>query len=333
MSPPIKFWIAFVTSFVAALLLSHCALNFFVLGRPPRPPFPNLLRDYVSSYRRGDNDHELFQHGIYGFGARIRKADILLAGSSMMKFGLSAAMIERSLSSAWNRPVRVFNIGVAFGEGSAFVRALLSTYNLKKRVLLFDVYAFTVDKLSDFAETIARESNISAYRQVASNSVDFLFNWVLDPAIPRLHYPLSSDGFITRSLEEVGIRSLAHGDMVDFWRPREGSVFANPAPGTVLPIRPGTAPQLGGVFLPETLMSLTKASGIALFIVQVPNSIVPVGEIEKIAATSGIPFFKILPSDLSSFDRNHLNWRGRLIATSQVIRQLSAISPDIIGEE
>jgi hypothetical protein len=325
-----RFWLAFAVGAALCLMICQSVLFTLVGSRPSRPSFPDLRETYISSYRRGDNDHYLFQHGIFGFGTRLREADILIGGSSHPEFGLSASQLSKNLSRGAKKAVKVFNFASGFGEGSGYARLLIGKHDIRHKLLLFDLYADRPDQLSDAAVDAERESKIVAYRLVASNTVDFLLDWIFDAVAPRLHPPRwpSTTWMWKRALESTVLRTIAHGDVVDYWTPAEGSRFAHPAPNLTFPI--AVKPSPGLLLLPSSLLALLQARDINAVAMQVPSSFTRTSEAERLSNAARIPFVQISPAGLQTFDGDHLIAESRQMATAEVCAKVLVMVPGAI---
>src|ERR1700752_4734965 len=111
------FWGSVVVAAAATMLLLRLYALPLLGDLPPKPDLPVPGRSYVSAYRASEVDHHLFKFGLFGFGQRLRDADILIAGSSHPQLGISASELGHALTRATGRPVKDFNLAVGYGEG------------------------------------------------------------------------------------------------------------------------------------------------------------------------------------------------------------------------
>jgi hypothetical protein len=100
----LKFWKSALGAAVVSSAILVAIAVFTSRENPPKPAMPIWGHAYLSGYVAGDLDHYLFRFGLFGFGDRIRKADVLILGSSHAMFGISAETISATLSERWGRP-------------------------------------------------------------------------------------------------------------------------------------------------------------------------------------------------------------------------------------
>jgi hypothetical protein len=118
------------------------AISSFTPGtNPPKPAIPIWGKSYLSGYSTAVLDHYLFRFGLFGLSDRIRKADILVVGSSHAMFGISAQVISAALSERWGRGVTALNLAVGAGDGLGFAREIIEANDAKGKMLLLDLYS------------------------------------------------------------------------------------------------------------------------------------------------------------------------------------------------
>ena len=135
-----RFWLS---TFLATVLCGGTlqAINVGLTGWPaPKPRLPMPGYEYISATRDGQTDHSLFYFNLFGFGDRIKAADVLVLGSSHAQFGISAALLADATSTdSKNR--RGFNAALGGGEGLAFAALLVERHRSERDLIVFDPFA------------------------------------------------------------------------------------------------------------------------------------------------------------------------------------------------
>ena len=96
------FWLTFLIA-TAVLLAPVAVLTRLHSGAAsPRPPFPAPGRTFLAEYGGVSSylAHLLYYWDLFGFGDRLRAADVVMLGTSHMQFGLSADRKSTRLNSS-----------------------------------------------------------------------------------------------------------------------------------------------------------------------------------------------------------------------------------------
>ena len=318
------FWGALAGSALVLALVVRVFLMPSWRDRIPMLDFPFPGWAYVSAYRDGEIDHHLFRFGLFGFGGRIRNADVLIIGSSHPQLGLSAAKIASEFVHPENRPVAVFNMGLGYGEGSAFVRDILEANEVTRSMVVIDLFSPHGDGVSPFGQTVQQLSAAQAYQRVGQMWAVFLRDWLTDALLVRVRFTMADGLSLERAMSRVLIRDWNNGDVIDIWTPQMGSRFQNPAAGTVHPLL--LAPtRADDISIPRATIDFLAERAMTPYAVLIPY---PEGNPSIAAAranAAGIPFVAILPTGLDYYDRDHVTAAGRELATDRFVAEIAKL--------
>jgi hypothetical protein len=315
------FWAGLAASMLVAALLIRVSLMPSWSTRIPIPSLPIPGQAYVSAYRDGEIDHHLFLFGLFGFGDRIRNADVLILGSSHPQLALSAARIASSLSQLENRTFAVFNMGMGYGEGSAFAREVLQANKVTGSTVVIDLFSPHGTRVSPFGQTVLQLSTAQAYQRVAQMWAVFLRDWLTDGLLVRVRFTVAGGISVERAMYRVLIRDWNNGDVVDIWTPEMGSRFQNPSRGSVhslfdAPTRPGD------ISIPRATVDFFAERQMTPYAVLLPYPDGNTSVAAAWAANGGISFVAISPSGLEYYDRDHVTAAGRILATERLLAGL-----------
>lgn len=327
----------FIKTFWASLAASALALVFVVRvflmpswsARIAVPELPIPGSAYVSAYRGGEIDHLLFRFGLFGFGDRIRNADMLIMGSSHPELALSAAKLTRALVRPDNRPLKVFNMAVGYGEGSGFARDVVEANRATASMAVIDLFAPYGDGISPFGQSVLKLNIAQAYQRVAQMWAVFLRDWLTDALLIRARFTVADGLSFERAMYRVLIRDWTNGDVVELWNPQLGSRYRNPASETVHPLIVAP-PQANSDSIPPNMAEFFAQRGMTPYALLIPY---PEGNVQAATASAkaaGIPFIEISPWLLEYYDHDHVSAAGRDVATSRFIEGLTKLltAPD-----
>lgn len=319
----LMFWKSALGAAVGSSAILVAIAVFTSRETPRKPAIPIWGHTYLSGYVAGDLDHYLFRFGLFGFGDRIRKADVLILGSSHAMFGISAETISATLSERWGRPVTTFNLAMGAGEGLGFARELLEAHKAKGQTLLLDLYSNEQGLPSPVARKVLQTGVLGAYIAVAAPVAEFVRDWVFDGFLPRVNFGLGASVGVDRFLRPVVTRRWDNGDLDDVWTPEQGSLFRNTQVKRVSRL-PTDHVELKGAhptLLPEYRAYLTsKDFSVALTLV--PYDGYRLDEAKRVAEQIGRPFLEIEPRGLQTLDGGHLDAASRDVATRRLIDRL-----------
>jgi hypothetical protein len=290
---------------------------------PPKPAIPIWGKSYLSAYGAGILDHYLFRFGLLGFGDRIRKADILILGSSHAEFGISAGTISAVLSERWGRPVMAFNLAMPAGEGLGFAREVLEANNASGKTLLLDLYSNEQGLPSDIARKVLHTDIVGAYIAVATPVAEFVRDWFFDGLLPRINFGLGASVRVDRFLGPVITRRWDNGDLDDMWVPDQGSLFQGMRANLVR--LPTASTHLKGAHptLSPEYEAYLASRDFSVVLTLIPYDGHRLDEAKRVAEQIGRPFLQIEPNDLQSLDGGHLSAESRDVVTRRLMDRFS----------
>lgn|SRR5215471_16965521 len=317
----LKFWLGVLSTGIPMLAML-VAIAISSGNDLPKPAFPTWGRTYLTGYNAAQIDHYLFRFDLFGFGDRIREADLLILGSSHALFGISAEQISTSLSRQRGHRVAAFNLAVG-GDGLGFAREVLEANRTHGQTLLLDLYSNDGGLLSPAARKVLQGDILVAYVAVALATTEFARDWLLDRLLPRIDFGRGASLRVERHLRPVVTRRWDNGDLDDLWTPEHGSLFQKPAQTLVPrllidPLQP-KGPHLA--LLPKYRDYLASRDS-RVVLTLVPYDDYRVDEAKLIAEQTGRPFLQIEPADLQSLDGGHLNAGSRSIVTRRMLDHL-----------
>jgi hypothetical protein len=227
----LQFLIAAAVTFCLCIFL----LNWIVGAATyvPKNKFPDLTRVFIATYKRGNSEHYIFRHGLFGVSAQIKQSKILLSGSSHMEFGISALELGRYLSRTFKREIKAYNVGVGFADGPPFANLIFGGNDVRNVSVIIDGFGIG-DKLSNFGEIVAKKDIFTSYVAVFENWTDFIHDWCLDGVLPRLELQAGAQLYDVRLVKKrflqwpVILRLWDTGDVVSWWDPERGEIFDKP---------------------------------------------------------------------------------------------------------
>ena len=312
------FWWATLVVALASCLLLHSWWNPGKAGLPARGRFPDrgaLLSYYALA---GSAEHYLFYHGLFGFGDRLRHSDMILLGSSHTIFGISAKALSGGLSTS-EAPVKVYNMGLVYGEGSVFAFSTLERNKVRDKKVLVDLFTLQAgDHVSAYAAGVERSSRFHAYFQIAKINVVFMKDWFLDrwlPAVGIVGRKFVPHRFLNGYYE---LREVATGDASYLWKPETGELWPCPAKPNPYP----TADYFSqlpnhGVQFPPGSRALAEKGGLRPIFTLVPYS----GY--ELASHAGLePFLPLSHEGLTYYDEGHVTGAGAALVTSRLLEAL-----------
>ena len=221
-----KYWLGFSTCTLAALFFVNRFTTASPAQRPPRPNLPTLSRTFPAEYSAAGSDtaHDIFLHGLFNIGARLRRADVFLIGSSHIEFGLSADELGLLLSRP-GHAVSAYNLGLGCGESAGFGLEILARNGITGRTAIAEAGMLNTAITPICGPESAGRDVVQAYTSVLKIWAKYLSDWVLDPVLPR--FVFAEDGMhVQRFLYGMLIeREWKTGDVVMGWHPVEGAFY------------------------------------------------------------------------------------------------------------
>lgn len=317
------FWTGALGVTAVSFVILVAIAVFTSRSNPPKPAIPFWSGSYLSAYRGENFDHYLFRFGLFGFGNRIRNADVLILGSSHAMFGISAKKISAALSERQGRAVAAFNLATGAGEGVGFAREILEANKAQAQTLLLDLYSNEQGFLSEVAQKVLRADILGAYIAVAAPATEFVRDWLLDGFLPRINFGLGASVRVDRFLHPIITRRWDNGDLDDVWTPEQGSLFQG-TPAKLISRLPADSLQLKGAhptLLPEYGAYLASRD-VRVALTLIPYDGYRLDEAKRVSDRIGRPFLEIEPNDLQTLDGGHLNAVSRDVATLRLIDRL-----------
>jgi hypothetical protein len=321
---------------------------------PAKPPFPIPGKAFVAEYSGvgADAAHLIYYWDLFGIDNQVRKAKVLLLGSSHMQFGLSAGEMSGGLSTEAKQRVPVFNLGLGCAETLTFDSDLLARLGIKKKTLIADADVYLADHLTACSIETENSDRFQALFKVSAIWFKFAFDWVLDGQLPLVTY---EDQAIsgTRFLAPVVILDWRTGDCDFYYRPESGEMFPSSANLTTAPVmtgRPGELPwslSTSTIAIPPQLRNVVASESLRTIFTLVPYATSPYRSrrisdiqlyetIERLTnsrASNDAPFIPISGRGLATFDYGHLTGESRQIATDRLTSSImsAGLLQSIVG--
>jgi hypothetical protein len=330
---------------MALLLLVPCVLwsRIEAARLPPKPDFPLPGRAFVAEYggQAAYVAHLLYWWGLFGFGERIRQADVVMVGSSHMQFGLSARQLSADLSRDAGRPIRVFNAGLGCDTPLGFDSSLLDRLDIRDRAIVADTFAYDYDPYNAecFAEFAGMTDCVHSIFQILAVWTRFDWDWALDGVLPRIDLGQRRLALGRYLNAPALILDWDYGDAVFLFRPDRGEAFPLPratAPQDIAAAQPPGEPLTSGTIpLPDAFSAIIAQRELRPVFTLIPFVTTPVFDRERYDHVAGLlratgagpsaPFIAIAPAGLASFDGEHLTGPSRRLATQRLAGDLAAM--------
>jgi hypothetical protein len=333
-----SFWVSFALA--AAILLGALAMASRIdsADLPPKPAFPVPGKLFVAGYEGQEaNVAELaYWWNLFGIASAIRRADVVLLGSSHMQFGLSARQLSADFSRQAGRPIRVFNAGLGCDTPLSVDASLLEHLDIRDRVVIADGFAYEFDPYTYdcFQEFAAIKDRVQALFETLAIWSRFDWDWMLDGYLPRFDL---RDRRLTigRYLNgEVTVLDWNYGDVAYLYAPELGEVFPGSASGQKIAIGPAWRLASGTIPLPAAFQGVTGPRRIRPIFTLIPFVLSPGFNLDRyenlvhlLASAgpgTGVPFVDISAAGLTSFDDQHLTGTARAVATERLAAALEA---------
>jgi len=324
------FWISFVSASITASIILHIIWNQKYKKFPKRPELINFQTQYLGDDESYSATHILYRYGLFGVDKIINSADVLLVGTSHMEFGISATQLEDMLSKEYSRKIRVYNLGMGGGESTDFIKTILFSKKVEKKVIIIDLH----DPLGDNWSYLAKVSNnlniLQAYIKIYNLWLDYLRDWCLDPIFPRFrpfmevkNVSLFSDinrkvFAYRRFLGYFSVREWSSGDIVSYFEPTTGGLTDTKK---MIPLSASTKCLDGenqGVRMNHKLEKYLLASSNLVATTLVPWDGCALVNIP----TDATNFIKLPSENLYTFDRLHLVESSKNLNTRRLAAEL-----------
>lgn len=314
-------------AYLIPLLISIAISFLLAMHFTPKQEFPKFTLPprhiFIGDYGNNDVIHRVTYQGLFKFGERMQKADVLILGSSHAELGLSAEKISQQLSTQLGRRIRVMNLGVGWGEAYAFQKQVLKHNHFTNKTLLIEVYeTLNWDAITLIGQPVLKESKLTSYMHVFETWSLVYRDWLLDGILPRL--TLSDSQFsIQRFLTyPVGFRSWKTGDVWDYWFPNHGLVYRNtPSELVTYPVLIANKtvgnPELFNHILDPVFLKQQHLRVLTTF---VPTDKTDYEYYVQPPQKLGIPFIHIPNESIALYDGGHTNSNGREAATTGLIK-------------
>ncbi len=319
--------------YLKSFFLTTLIILLIVVPRAPRKgpkkfELPSIKKVFISSYGEHDAIHRLIYHGLFGFRQQMAEADVLIVGNSHAELGFSAKQISRELSNTLNRQVKVFNLGVGWGEAFPFHKQVMRKQGVQCKLLLLELFATLEDRMTDQGKSALSENKLTAYMKVFDAWAVVAKDWLLDGILPRITYNRKSDGRRVFLKERflaypVGIRTWQHGDVWDYWLPFYGSTYQNTPTSLITYAKlKDKKRKKRDIELTERILDPTFLSEKQLYVMTaiVPSNINAHAYCAPVQ-TLGLPYVDISFQDVPLYDGAHTNHVGRSLVTHRLLEQ------------
>lgn len=330
-----SFWLSFALAALA--LFGPLALwtQRHAATLPSKPGFPVPGRAFVAEYggQAAYVAHLAYWWNLFGIANNIRRADLILVGSSHTQFGLSARQLSAEFSQAAGRPVKVFNAGLGCDTPLSFDAALLERLDIRDRDIVADTFSYDYDPYTYacFSEFSAIADSVQGLFKTLAVWSRFDWDWLLDGTVPRVAI---KDRQLTvgRYLNApVTILDWNYGDVATLFTPDQGEQF--PALARTSADEAQGALASGTIPLPAPLADVAATRQDRPIFTLIPFVLSPFNlpryeNVEgRLAAPDNdarSPFLAIPADSLASFDGQHLTGAARGAATDRLAASLEA---------
>jgi hypothetical protein len=311
---PMRFFAGFIATLLALGLGANRALE---LG-PAQEPYGFPPGSFVSYYKGIGIDYNMFRYGLFGEGARLRQADIILYSSSKGVFAYRADMLGSLVEKATGRPVRAFNASLAFSEGIPFFVQIVKSLDLRDKLIVIDLAGESYRwEYSEMARAALKQSLPAAYTDSFNTWLHYLIDRGLNPFVPDL----KPTGWAQRASYAYS-RSFATGDeTTTVFAPRVPIPQPQPFQG-----RFDEDGRLGSGFVEEF-----RQRNLAIVFTTIPYGGGPIdGKIvvdptwgRKVAEDLGLPYLEVSWGDLYTVDGMHMDAKSAYLFTHRLAGELS----------
>ena len=328
-----------IVTFAVLIIWTHVTERFL----PAKPAFPIPGKSFVAEYSGvgADVAHMLYYWGLFGFSDSIKRANVLLLGSSHTQFGLSAREISSALSGASHDPQTAFNLGLGCGETLRFDMDLLDRLALRNRTAIMDTYTYGAAQLTPCSVAAESSDAVRATFAVLDIWSRFGRDWFLDGSLPLVSIR-ESHFAVERFLNAPAVLvDWRFGDVQTFYRPDSGEVFPSSQRGVVDVLsRTGLQWDLrrGSLPVPDWMQRVLVDQKIDTIFTMIPYAESPHDPVERQreiaqyeaiqhlleghATNAPAPFVPISARRLTSFDYGHLTGDARSIASKRLVVEL-----------
>jgi hypothetical protein len=198
----------FFTGFLATLATGLILLHFSPYTTPYAVPARNI---YVDWYQDNSIWADL-THGVSDISDDVRRADVLVLGSSKTLFGISA----RTLNERFEKDgLRFFNLGIGGGEGARGAAQIITMLDLRHKILLINLDDNMLSSYLSASSIAALQMDwFKAATRVASVRTKTIGDTLFDQAgLPQLRYEENRYVLSPRSVVR-SYRELTTGDAV-----------------------------------------------------------------------------------------------------------------------
>lgn len=285
----------------------------------PRPPLPDPRVEYVASYGGESPAHLVLGHGLYGTGARIREADLLLVASSLGLFGWETSTLAASLRREVP-DLKVYNLCLSHAESLRFFADALRRLDLRHQVVLADLSSHALGvRMSPVGRAASRASRLEAYRTTAETWLQFLRDWALQGWVPRLRAGGTSPYLDPDALGPYTLRRWSDGAIWFPRRPPAGRrVVAGPRPLQVAD-------------LAEAVLAPAARRGLRWVFTPVPTAGYDPDAARELSDRLGAPFVAVDGRDLRMLDATHLDAESAARYTRRLVTALQDPTLDLAG--
>ncbi len=316
----IKAVLLFIVGFAATWLTVHYCGAW--AGIVPAKMYPREQpKDSTIAYRRfwDDVDYSTFYHELDdGLRGRLRTADVVIMGNSRVQFGLDEKLFRDHFRA---RGQKVFNLGFAWAQTSAWSHILMEKYRLNASWILVNADPFFANGLAFPVPQTMATTRLRASHQLfeAGMSIQVreqLAEW----KVPRLRaFNLFGDN-----------DSAVYRDQVSgWWKLKSFPYYFSTSHGPpVTDVLESDALKTVDWLAVHKFVGLMKGRGINAVLINVPH--IRIAEsaravTRKMSEVTGMPYLEVDETDLHTFDGSHLSHDSALLYSSRLLAELDKL--------
>ena len=287
--------------------------NISIAQRPPDPAY------YLAHDRGGHLDHHILYHGIDAEAiANLKKADILLVGTSRMMFALRSRVL-----APWAQAygLTYYALGFGFREGDAFVMEIIKKHDLRPKMVVVNVDGFFGRELSEWAQLVQRESAFAARKRVWEGEIGHETRRLVHQVIPNW-------------IDLYGRPGFPFGNEFIAYRSRRDGIWAiSPWPRPAMPayaedyVPAPVGPRIGDPA--RAFKTELDRRGSRLILTYVPTPDDAGGNPVALGALLGVPVVGMDVDGLTSHDGSHLSEESAVFWSRRLIQDLTPYLPPV----
>lgn len=311
-------------AFACALGLLLAATAALWAARPEAGRVQNITRAerpsddyYLAHDRAGHLDHHVLYFGTdAGALEALRGADVLLLGNSRLMFAARPVVLDPFFAA---RGLSYYLLGFGFREADRFPQTVMEKFDLRPKVVVVNADGFFLDSLSEFGESVMRDSAFDAWKFVHESETSHDVRRVLHQLVPNWLDLFGRPGFPWRR-ELIIYRSRTTGAwQLSPWEPGTA-----PVPLRDLDTPPTSSAELATA---RRFKDFLEARGATLVLTYVPTPRPLSGGPAALARALGVPLVAVHPPGLRTEDLDHLDEPSGAAWSEAFVRQVARYLP------